>query len=332
MKKKKAVSKLASRAIPSKVTDDDFREKFCPEPGSYSCRKCLMSCADSDYWATHKPYPALHELSSPRLNECPADGPLQSVFEDPTDKRRKRIRQYFNTRSSDVRLCTPLVQLDEKTYGPLVPLERLLAEWSIETSTEPPKRVPSPDIASLWFHLRHSPWRRWRLGSNDLGDWRLSVPFVETFGEWANRVLRADPGLGPNAAHHYLDDLRLVEPMGTLSPKNQSSRRQATVLVPLDLRFDIDKQARTLLPIVREIQSDLLRMNGRVKAYRVKGDLAYRDLYCYMLSHRDKKTAREIAREVFPKEEINEAIPKVRRIISGFRKDLERAKNGGGVK
>lgn len=256
---------------------------------------------------------------------------------DPKNPTVQRIRWSFTFEGKVIRVCAPRVatrceddgRVRNISVGPLAQLRDIIDEWALRQFLTKHGTVNEADLEHLWTWHTRVAGRRQRIVRDPNGRWLLMEPFRERFGAWAQRVLRSDVARKYGHVSDWMNLLRAASPLTIFGPKAARQKAQATLYVPVDLRLPIERQLEYHRGTLSKVQRQVLERLGRKGPFRLNDDdLEYRNLYCYMLSSKEKWSAREIGEAVFPEERPATAAQKVRVILSNFRRRVKDSSPG----
>ncbi len=261
-------------------------------------------------------------------------------MQDPDDASVVRLRAAFEDKHKTVRVCTPWVAKKRSvgtsdhphvSFGPALGSVRIAAEWQIAKILKEKGRFEDMDLANLPSFAR-SGGAETRIGQDESGRWFLSQWLGHAVGKWGNIADQWALENGVDLAEIRAIADALYSPGGFM-PKAWDDLRKTTLWIPIDMRLSVEDQMEAQKGGLKRIQSYLLRLSGRKGAMRSPDpDVLFRDVYCYLLSTRGKKTAAAIGAEVFPEEKGPRRAAKVRKILSIVRRDLTARKGGQGAK
>ncbi len=263
--------------------------------------------------------------------ECPKEGPGGGWFWDGPEPTRVRSRTYFAVPGGMVQLCTPWwIEYPKDDSGRTKRKEvfafsadDLIDKWYIRRALQ--KRGPSKefDIAALPEEVREGDNPSRGVKRTTGGIWVLCPVAFDRWSDWQAHVLLWCHG-------HRIAEAPVREVISALTPHSGFSNRmwhdmrKATLYVPFDLRMSIDNTLDRILPDLKAIQENLLEMCGRKRVMQQESDeLAWRDVYIYLLCEVDGVSKAEVAAGVFQGERPRPAQAKVRSILSRLRREVE---------
>ncbi len=303
----------------------------------YKCRQCGLVEKLEDRFELNRQLPWLSSVPKDQLwAECPRSGPKQTELIDPDSPTTQRVRHCFPADGKMIRVCTPTVRKKGAArkggtrIGGALLLHRIMCEWVVKRHLEEhgPEELPRVDL--LWpLHLDAVVGVGWRpeLVKRN-GMWFMVAKYPESHvGEWGRKLIRGEEGPKLDNPWEWPELIRSTSKLTAFTKRGATARRASTIYLPIDIRLPIDDQLERLTPQVREVQECALALCGRKKAYQLDFDALDRNAYCYFLSTKFGKTAREIAGIVFPDE--LEGAEHVRKVLSRFRQTMKNAAKEG---
>ncbi len=307
------------------------------EPPCYRCSKCGLFENRARTIPIGDDYPSLRDLGGvPLWQTCPDEGPEVLRLWDPENPKNQRIRYTFTYGEFKGRVCSPFVRNSPVhpdaagvVYGPACFLPRMQLEWFVQEFSRVKGVAGEIDLANLLPAHRVLSNKSQGISKDSEGNWLLSPPRWQRMEKWLNEAL--NPGVPlPN-----LDSEELFKVVQVLSeaaehlPHQSSDSRNATLYVPVDLRYSVDEQWNQQVAYVKEIQSYLLLLSRREGVFKIDPDVIQTRLRCFVLREYGGLNSSQIAKLVFPKEKTSSAAAKVRNEISLLRRQLH--KSGLGV-
>jgi len=312
----------------------------------YRCSKCGLEEVPAEGAPIPEDLPNVRELGSePLWSGCPMEGPGVLHLWDPHNPRRQRVRSSFMLLREGyaARICSPLVRVateqQEKNglvaYGPACPRQIRKCHWFVEEFVRRHGHCAEADLAHL-LPLRNATSRELlELVQDPAGRWLLRPePAVDPI-TWLRRLDLGGKSVVVKDVGELMEAARLIAAAEEARPQRSAASSRATLYLPFDLRFSIDKQWKHQREVSLRIQRWLLGLSRKKGVRRHHPAVTRRRFLCWVLSAYGKFTDHEIAKTILPRERDRNPGPaeaKVRKDISETWKLLRKHRWTGSVK
>jgi hypothetical protein len=276
------------------------------EPPCYRCSKCGLTENRALTIPRSDDYPSACDLRGVSLwQTCPDEGPEGLRLWDPEEPKTQRIRYTFSYGEFKSRVCSPFVR-DSRgaslaasvSYGPACSPSRMQFEWFIQEFIKRRGAANDVDLANLLPAHRVLSERAQGISQDADGHWLLSPPRSQRMEEWLNEAFSPGVPLPRLNSEELFKVVQVLFEAAERTPHQAHQSRQATVYVPVDLRYAMTPQWEQQIHYLGQVQSHLLALSGRKNPFEVSPPTIARRLRYFVLERYAGLKSHQIAQLV----------------------------------